>query len=104
MIPDLALNDGHSIPQLGLGTWPLRGDDAAEVVSAAIGLGYRHIDTARRYGNEDGVGAGIRRSGVDRGDLFVTTKLDGSTRETTARSRVSAPHSPGSVWSTSTCS
>lgn len=77
MIPDLALNDGHSIPQLGLGTWPLRGDDAAEVVSAAIGLGYRHIDTARRYENEDGVGAGIRRSGVDRDELFVTTKLDG---------------------------
>jgi 2,5-diketo-D-gluconate reductase A len=77
VIPSVALNDGHSIPQLGFGTWPLQGDDAAAAISAAIGLGYRHIDTARRYGNEDGVGEGIRRSGIDRAEVFVTTKLDG---------------------------
>jgi 2,5-diketo-D-gluconate reductase A len=76
-IPSFPLNDGGSIPQVGFGTWPLRGEDAAAAVSAAIGLGYRHIDTARRYGNEDGVGEGIRRSGVDRADVFITTKLDG---------------------------
>ncbi len=77
MIPSVALNDGNSIPQIGYGTWPLRGEDAAVAVSAAIGLGYRHIDSARRYDNEEGVGEGIRRSGVDRAEIFVTTKLDG---------------------------
>jgi 2,5-diketo-D-gluconate reductase A len=77
VIPSIALNDGNSIPQVGFGTWPLRGEDAAAAVSAAIGLGYRHIDSARRYENEEGVGEGIRRSGVDRSEVFVTTKLDG---------------------------
>ena len=76
-IPSLELNDGNSIPQVGYGTWPLRGEDAAAAVSAAIGAGYRHIDSARRYENEQGVGEGIRRSGIDRGDIFVTTKFDG---------------------------
>ena len=74
---DITLNDGHSIPQIGLGTWPLDDTEVASVVDTAIGLGYRHIDTAAKYGNETGVGAGIRRSGVDRSSLFVTTKLDG---------------------------
>src|SRR3954454_20404099 len=77
LAPTLPLNDGSAIPQLGLGTWPLRGEDAAVAVASAIELGYRHIDTALRYGNEDGVGEGIRRSGVPREELFVTTKLDG---------------------------
>jgi 2,5-diketo-D-gluconate reductase A len=76
-IPSLSLNDGNSIPQLGLGTWPLRGEDAAVAISTAIELGYRHIDSARRYENEEGVGEGIRRSGIDRSEVFVTTKLDG---------------------------
>jgi len=75
--PSITLNDGSSIPQVGFGTWPLKGEDAAAAVSAAIGVGYRHIDTARKYLNEDGVGEGIRRSGIDRSELFVTTKLDG---------------------------
>jgi 2,5-diketo-D-gluconate reductase A len=77
MIPSVALNDGHSIPQLGIGTWPLNDAEVAEVVVSATALGYRHIDTAAKYGNEKGVGAGIRDSGIDRADLFVTTKLDG---------------------------
>jgi len=75
--PSLPLNDGTSIPQVGLGTYPLKGDDAARVVAMAIDIGYRHIDTAMRYDNEDAVGEGIRRPGIDRGELFVTTKLDG---------------------------
>jgi 2,5-diketo-D-gluconate reductase A len=75
--PLIQLNDGHSIPQIGLGTWPLRGEDAAVAVASAIELGYRHVDTAVRYGNEDGVGEAIRRSGVPREELFVTTKVDG---------------------------
>jgi len=77
MIPSISLNDGHSIPQLGLGTWPLSDAEVAVVVPTAIELGYRHIDTAVKYGNEAGVGEGIRRSGIDRDELFVTTKLDG---------------------------
>src|SRR5919206_3121543 len=77
-VPTLRLNDGHSIPQIGLGTWPLNDAEVAPVVVAAIETGYRHIDTAYRYGNERGVGQGIRDSGIRREDLFVTTKLDGA--------------------------
>jgi len=76
-IPAIPLNDGNTIPQVGYGTWPLRGEDAAVAVSAAIAAGYRHIASARRYDNEQGVGEGIRRSGIDRADVFVTTKFDG---------------------------
>lgn len=75
--PTLPLNDGNSIPQIGLGTWPLKDDEAARVVVTAIEAGYRHIDTAFRYGNERGVGRGIRDSGIPREQIFVTTKLDG---------------------------
>jgi 2,5-diketo-D-gluconate reductase A len=75
--PLITLNDGHTIPQLGLGTWPLDDDQVATAVVHALETGYRHIDTAVKYGNEEGVGNGIRASGVDRGELFVTTKLDG---------------------------
>ena len=75
--PTLLLNDGNCIPQIGLGTWPLKDDEAATTVVAAIAAGYRHIDTAYRYGNETGVGRGIRASGIRREDIFVTTKLDG---------------------------
>jgi len=77
MIPSVPLNDGHSIPQLGFGTWPLNDSEVAEVVVSALGLGYRHVDTAAKYGNEAGVGEGIRRAGIPREQLFVTTKLDG---------------------------
>jgi 2,5-diketo-D-gluconate reductase A len=75
--PLITLNDGNRIPQLGLGTWPLDDEQVAAAVVHAVEAGYRHIDTAVKYGNEEGVGNGIRASGVDRGDLFVTTKLDG---------------------------
>jgi 2,5-diketo-D-gluconate reductase A len=75
--PTLLLNDGNTIPQIGLGTWPLNDEAVAPVVVTAIQAGYRHIDTAARYGNERGVGRGIRDSGIRREDLFVTTKLDG---------------------------
>jgi 2,5-diketo-D-gluconate reductase A len=75
--PTLALNDGNAIPQIGLGTWPLNDDQVAAAVVAAVEAGYRHIDTAARYGNERGVGRGIRDCGLPREELFVTTKLDG---------------------------
>lgn len=76
-IPSLGLNDGTSIPQLGLGTYGLWTEEGSAVVAAAINLGYRNIDTAARYENEAAVGEGIRRAGLDRAELFVTTKLDG---------------------------
>ena len=76
-IPALTLNDGHTIPQLGLGTYGLWNDEGSAVVAAAIELGYRHLDTAAKYENEEAVGEGIRRAGLDRSELFVTTKLDG---------------------------
>jgi 2,5-diketo-D-gluconate reductase A len=75
--PAIPLNTGATIPQVGLGTWPLDDAQAADAVVAATEAGYRHIDTATRYGNEAGVGEGIRRSGLPREELFVTTKLDG---------------------------
>ncbi|MEW9871313.1 aldo/keto reductase [Arthrobacter sp. HS15c] len=75
--PLIKLNDGYSIPQLGLGTWPLDDDQVAAAVVSAVEAGYRHIDTAVKYGNEEGVGNGIRASGVERSEMFVTTKLDG---------------------------
>ncbi|MTD39030.1 aldo/keto reductase [Erwinia sp. CPCC 100877] len=69
------LANGLSIPKLGFGTWMIQDDKAAEVVKKALDIGYRHIDTAQAYGNERGVGEGIRASQVDRNELFVTTKL-----------------------------
>jgi 2,5-diketo-D-gluconate reductase A len=71
----LTLNDGRTIPQVGLGVWQTPNDTATPAVKAALDAGYRHIDTAAIYGNEDGVGAGIRASGVARGDIFLTTKI-----------------------------
>lgn len=63
------------LPVIGLGTWDLRGDACVAAVRSAIELGYRHIDTARHYANEAEVGIGLRRSGVPRDEVFVTTKL-----------------------------
>jgi len=75
--PVIELNDGHRIPQIGLGTWPLDDQQVAAAVVDAVEAGYRHIDTAVKYGNEKGVGNGIRASGLDRSEVFITTKLDG---------------------------
>jgi diketogulonate reductase-like aldo/keto reductase len=67
--------NGARIPLLGLGTWDLRGRECARMVEAALGLGYRHIDTAAMYRNESEVGDGLRASGVPRDDVFITTKV-----------------------------
>ncbi|TKT79036.1 aldo/keto reductase [Aquamicrobium sp. LC103] len=67
--------NGARIPALGLGTWTLKGDDCSELVRHAISVGYRHVDTAAGYGNEEAVGEGIRASGLDRDDIFITTKV-----------------------------
>jgi 2,5-diketo-D-gluconate reductase B len=67
--------NGAKIPLVGLGTWELRGPTCARIVDAALRLGYRHIDTAEMYDNEREVGDGLRASGIDRDDVFVTTKI-----------------------------
>lgn len=69
------------IPKLGLGTWFIDDDKAAEAVKAAAEIGYRHIDTAQAYGNERGVGDGVRNASVPREELFVVTKLDAGIKE-----------------------
>ncbi|MGI6244993.1 MAG: aldo/keto reductase [Pseudochelatococcus sp.] len=73
--PSVLLNDGHRIPQVGLGVWQVAQDVAAASVRKALETGYRHVDTAAIYGNEHEVGEGLRDSGVARGDIFLTTKL-----------------------------
>ncbi|WP_407357960.1 aldo/keto reductase [Microbacterium sp. LTA6] len=74
-IPTLELNDGNSIPQLGYGVFKVPADETERAVSDALEIGYRHIDTAAIYGNEEGVGAAIAKSGIPRDELFITTKL-----------------------------
>jgi len=76
-IPSVTLNNGLQMPQIGLGTASLNDTTVAPVVVNAIEAGYRHIDTAYRYGNQLGVGQGVRDSGIAREHLFVTSKLDG---------------------------
>lgn len=76
------LNNGIEIPKIGFGTWMIiDNDDATRAVKTAIQVGYRHIDTAEAYGNEVGVGRGVRDSGVRREDIFVTTKLAGEIKD-----------------------
>jgi len=70
------LTPGVPVPLIGLGTWPMAGEEAADAVCRAIASGYRHIDTAENYGNEEAVGEGIRRSGIARQDIFITTKFN----------------------------
>jgi len=74
-VPTLTLNDGHTIPQLGFGVFKVDPDETERIVSDALEVGYRHIDTAAVYGNEVGVGNAIAKSGIPRDELFITTKL-----------------------------
>ncbi len=73
----LRLNDGHQLPAIGFGTWPLQNGQVESVVKAGVEAGYRLLDTASRYGNEEGVGRGVRESGIPVDQLYVTTKLRG---------------------------
>jgi 2,5-diketo-D-gluconate reductase A len=75
-IPDIRMNDGHTIPQLGFGVFQIPPEETAKAVEQALEAGYRHIDTAEMYGNEKQVGEGIRAFGIDRADVFVTSKLN----------------------------
>ncbi|MFI6825210.1 aldo/keto reductase [Micromonospora sp. NPDC050187] len=74
-IPDITLNDGNTIPQLGFGVFQVEPRDTVTAVREALRVGYRHIDTAQMYGNESEVGQAIRTSGLEREDVYVTSKL-----------------------------
>jgi len=74
-VPTITLNDGHTIPQLGFGVFKVEPDETTRIVADALSVGYRHIDTAAVYGNEEGVGKALAASGIDRSNLFITTKL-----------------------------
>ena len=80
-VPTVELNDGHSIPQLGFGVFQIPPAETEHAVSVALAAGYRHIDTAEMYGNEQGVGDAVRASGLDRADVFITSKLNNGFHE-----------------------
>jgi 2,5-diketo-D-gluconate reductase A len=75
-VPNIDLNDGNAIPQLGFGVFQVPPEETAEAVRVALETGYRHVDTAEMYANERGVAEAIRAAGLDRDDVFVTSKLD----------------------------
>jgi diketogulonate reductase-like aldo/keto reductase len=75
IVPPIRLNDGRSMPQLGFGVWQVQNHEAKSIVTEAIAAGYRSIDTAAVYGNEEGVGEAVRASPVPREELFITTKV-----------------------------
>jgi 2,5-diketo-D-gluconate reductase A len=75
-VPTIALNNGVEIPQLGFGVYQVKPEECVEATLTALEVGYRHIDTAEMYGNEKQVGEAVRKSGLDRGEVFVTSKLN----------------------------
>ena len=77
-VPQITLNNGRSIPQLGFGVFQIEKKDTVGAVTTALETGYRHIDTAEGYGNEEEVGEAVAKSGLDRADVFVTSKLENS--------------------------
>jgi 2,5-diketo-D-gluconate reductase A len=80
-IPSIQLNDGAHIPQLGFGVFQIEPDETASAVRTALEIGYRHIDTAEMYGNEKEVGQGVRDAGMNRDDVFITSKLNNGFHE-----------------------
>ena len=80
-VPSITLNDGNTIPQLGFGVFQIEPKDTAKAVYEALDIGYRHVDTAEMYGNEKEVGEAIRSFGLDRSDVFVTSKLSNASHE-----------------------
>ena len=104
-VPDLALNNGQTIPQLGFGVFQIDPAETAEAVGRALEVGYRHIDTAEMYRNEKGVGEGVRASGLDRGEVYVTSKLSNACPRAGRRAAGLRRHAGGARASTtSTCS
>jgi 2,5-diketo-D-gluconate reductase A len=89
-VPGIQLNNGQTIPQLGFGVFQIKPEDTVEAVSTALQTGYRHVDTAEGYGNEKEVGEAIRKSGLDRADMYVTSKLSNDAHEPDAARRAFA--------------
>ena len=75
LVPDLIMNDGLAIPQIGFGVWQVPDDQVTAATLEALATGYRHVDTAAVYENERGVGEAIARSGLPRDEIFLTTKV-----------------------------
>ena len=86
-VPNITLNDGNTIPQLGFGTYQIDPDDAVTSISLALEAGYRHIDTAQMYGNEAQVGEAVRQCGLKREEVFITSKLNNGVHEPEAARR-----------------
>ncbi|GAA5125541.1 aldo/keto reductase [Haloechinothrix salitolerans] len=80
-IPHYTLNDGNQLPQIGFGTYPLTGDEGTKAIVSAIENGYRLLDTAVNYGNEEEVGQAVRQSGIARENIAITTKIPGRHHE-----------------------
>ena len=80
-IPNITLNNGQTIPQFGFGVFQIAPKDTAKAVSSALEAGYRHVDTAEMYGNEAEVGEAVAASGLDRGEVFLTSKLNNDAHE-----------------------
>ena len=80
-VPTIRLNNGVEIPQLGFGVFQVRPEETVEAVTTALDVGYRHIDTAQMYGNEKQVGEAVRRSGLGRDEVFLTSKLNNGRQE-----------------------
>jgi 2,5-diketo-D-gluconate reductase A len=80
-VPTIRLNNGVEIPQLGFGVFQVKPDETVEAVTAALDIGYRHIDTAQMYGNEKQVGEAVRQSGLGRDEVFITSKLNNNRQE-----------------------
>jgi 2,5-diketo-D-gluconate reductase A len=79
-VPNVKLNNGVEIPQLGFGVFQVKPEETVQAVTNALEVGYRHIDTAEMYGNEKQVGEAVRRSGLDRDEVFITSKLNNNNR------------------------
>lgn len=96
------LSNSVKIPKLGLGTWMLTDSEAAQAVRDAAAMGYRHIDTAQAYGNEAGVGDGVRTCGISRDELFVTSKVaaENKSYDSAAQSIDETLRKPDSITST----
>ena len=103
-IPDITLNNGQTIPQLGFGVFLVKPEDTFAAVSNALKAGYRHIDTAEMYGNEKEVGEAIGRSSLDRTEVFVTSKLSNDAHRPDDARRAFDNTLRRSAWTTSTCS
>ena len=99
-VPTYTLNDGTTLPAVGFGTYPLTGAEGTAAVRSALEAGYRLIDTAVNYGNEEEVGVALRESGVPREELRVTSKLPG--RHHAYDDAVASVHGSGSTTSTCT--